>query len=193
MGIGQEMRFGDDIALRDLSRGAVVHDHVHAREAAGGDIHLLPKDGDRHAGGFGCLQKKGSRAAGRIIDRLARAGGPVDARNSSYDARHLSGGVELTLGFACLCRKVAHEVFVGIAQDVIVVGAVLREVQLFPAEYVDQRGQGVDHLLAAPKLFGIVEESPVDHAAEIVLLGDASYDRVHPFADVLGPTKRLHV
>lgn len=97
VGVGKKVWFGDDIALRDLGRGAVVHDHVHAREATGGDVHFLPEDGDRHTGGLGGLQEKGARAAGRVIDGLLRAGGAADARHGGNDPRDLGRGIELPL------------------------------------------------------------------------------------------------
>ena len=40
------------------------------------------------------------------------------------------GRVELPLALAALGGEVPHEVFVGIAEDVVVLGTVLREIQL---------------------------------------------------------------
>jgi len=52
---------------------------------------------------------------------------------------------------------VAHEVFIGIAEDVVVVGAVLREVQRRIFEDGDQVSEPVYHLLAAAKLRCVIE------------------------------------
>jgi hypothetical protein len=52
---------------------------------------------------------------------------------------------------------VAHQVFVGVAKDVVALGAVLGEIQRLVLEDADQVGELVDHLLAAAQLAGIVE------------------------------------
>ena len=58
-----------------------------------------------------------------------------------------------------------HEVFVGIAQDVVAFGAVFGEVESLVFKNSDQLGQSLDHLIAAAKLVGIVE---VRHVGELV-------------------------
>ena len=50
-----------------------------------------------------------------------------------------------------------HEVLVGVPHDVVVVGAVLREVELGLFEDGDEIGQLLDHLLAVAELGGVVE------------------------------------
>jgi hypothetical protein len=52
---------------------------------------------------------------------------------------------------------VAHQIFVGIAQNVVAIGAVAGEVQVLRLEDADQVGQLVDLLLALTKKRGIVE------------------------------------
>ena len=53
---------------------------------------------------------------------------PANANHFGDDAADLGGGVELALALAALGGEVAHEVLVGIAQEIVVmVGAVLRE------------------------------------------------------------------
>ena len=46
------------------------------------------------------------------------------------DAADLGGGVELALALAALGGEVPHQVFVGVAENVVALGAVLREIEL---------------------------------------------------------------
>ena len=55
----------------------------------------------------------------------------------------------------------AHQVFVGITQDVVVLRAVLREVELGLLEDADQVGQAIDHRLAFAELVRVVEVGEV--------------------------------
>ena len=107
---------GQGIALPDLGGRIVVQDHVHARQGAGGVIHLLTVDGEplgsRLVTG---LEQQGAGAAGGVVDggilrRLA-----TDADHLGQNARHLGRGIELPLGLARFGGEVAHQVFVGIA------------------------------------------------------------------------------
>jgi hypothetical protein len=47
-------------------------------------------------------------------------------------------GVELPLGLAAFRGEVAHQIFIGIAQNVIAFGAVLGEVEASPLENCDK-------------------------------------------------------
>jgi hypothetical protein len=49
----------------------------------------------------------------------------MDADDLSDDAAHLCGGVERALALAALGGEVPHQVFVGIAQDIVAFSAVL--------------------------------------------------------------------
>ena len=71
------------------------------------------------------------------------------------------GRVELTLALATLGGEVAHQVLVGIAEDVVVLRAVLREVELGLLEDADEVGQPVDHRLAFAELVRVVEVGEV--------------------------------
>ena len=77
------------------------------------------------------------------------------------DAADFGGGVELALALATLRREVTHEVFVGVAQNVVAVGAVLREVERLVFEDGDEVGEPFDLLLAVTELHGIVEVGEV--------------------------------
>ena len=68
-----------------------------------------------------------------------------------------AGRVELPLALAALGGEVPHQVLVGVAEDVVVLGAVLREVELGLLEDADQVGQAIHHRLAFTELVRIVE------------------------------------
>ena len=149
-----------------MNRPLEVQDHVHARQAAGSSVFLLSVQRDIGAGCIAHLEKQGARATGGIIDGCAGSGFRL---TNAYDLRHnatdLSGGVELALALATLGGEVPHEVFVGIAQDVIAVGTVLGEVERLILKDRNEVGEPFHHLLAAAKLGGIVE---VRHIREFV-------------------------
>ncbi len=97
----------------------------------------------------------------------------MDAEDLRDDAADLGGGVELALALAALGGEVPHQVFVGIAQDVVAVGAVLREVERLVLEDGDEVGEPVHHLLAAAELGGVVE---VRHVGQLVGVGQRGDD-----------------
>ena len=92
----------------------------------------------------------------------------MDAKDQRDDAADLGGGVELALALAALRGEVPHQVFVGIAQDVVAFGAVLAEIQAGGFEDRYQVRQAVHHLLTAPELVGVVEVGYINHTLEIV-------------------------
>ena len=79
-------------------------------------------------------------------------------------AADLGRRVELALALAALGGEVPHQVFVGVAEDVVALGAVLREVERRVLEDGDQVGEPVHHLLAVAELVGVVEVGEVDDA-----------------------------
>ena len=157
-----ELGRGQGVAREDVGRGEVVQDHVHAGQARGGHVLLLPFERDVLARLGGHLQEQRARAAGRVVGgggrlRVVRR----DADHPGDDAADLGGGVELPLALATLGGEVPHQVLVGVAEDVVVVGAVLREVELGLLEDADQVGQAIDHRLAFAELVRVVEVGKV--------------------------------
>ncbi len=125
-----------------------MQDHVHAGETGGGHVLLLPFERDVLARLGGHLQQQRAGAAGRVVG----GGGGLgvlrrDADDLGDDAADLGGRVELPLALAALGGEVPHQVLVGVAEDVVVLGAVLREVELGLLEDADQIGQALDHRL----------------------------------------------
>src|SRR5439155_27040836 len=107
-----------------------------------GQVPVLPVGRDVVARLGGHLQQQRARAAGRVVGgggrlRVVRR----DADHFGDDAADFGGSVELPLALAALGGEVPHQVLVGVAEDVVVLGAVLREVEPGVREDVDQVGQ----------------------------------------------------
>jgi hypothetical protein len=64
----------------------------------------------------------------------------VDANNLRDDSADLGGSVELSLALAAFGCKVPHQIFVGVAKDVVAISAVLREVEGWILEDGNQIG-----------------------------------------------------
>jgi hypothetical protein len=94
---------------------------------AGGGVLFLPVEGDLDSGLVADLQEQGAGAAGGVVDGGGGGGRIADADDLGHDAADFGGGVELALALAAFGGEVAHEVFVGVAKDVVAVGAVLTE------------------------------------------------------------------
>src|SRR5439155_19659489 len=84
------------------------------------------------------LEEQRARAARWVVGGRGRL--RVCRRYADYLGDHaadLSRGVELALALATLGGEVPHQVLVGIAEDIVVVRAVLREVELGTSKDVD--------------------------------------------------------
>ena len=86
-----------------------------------------------------------------------------------------------------------HQIFVGVAEDVIALGPVLAEIEFGAAENVHQAGQPRNHLLSVAQLSRIVEFGVVDHATKAVHLSDLGDYLVDLLTDVLGALELHHV
>jgi hypothetical protein len=87
---------------------------------------------------------------------------------------------------------VPHQVFVGVAQQIVAAGAVAAEVQ--PFEDGDQPGQAVHHLLALAQLLLVVEVGDVDGALQAFIgVGQAADQLVDLVADLLVVLELHHV
>ncbi len=109
----------------------------------------------------------------------------ADADDLRHDAADLGRRVELALALAALGGEVPHQVFVGIAEDVVVLGAVLGEIECGLFEDGDEVGEAVHHVLAFAELVRVVEVREVA-AGEAGVLVDERLDdlRVDLVADV---------
>lgn len=77
-----------------------------------------------------------------------------DARNNAADLR---GRIELALALAAFGCEVPHEVFIGIAEDIITVRAVLAEIERLVFEDGNEVREAIHHFLATAELGLIVE------------------------------------
>ena len=169
-----------------------VQDHVHTRQAAGGGVLFLPVEGDLGAGFITHLQQQRAGAAGRVINGGGVGGLCVaNANNLRHYAADLSGGIELALALAALRGEVPHQVFVGVTQDVVTLGAVLGKIECFVLEDGDEVGKPVHHFLAAAELGGVVE---VRQVGQLIGIGQRRDNLlVDLVADVWLALERDHV
>ena len=178
--------------MGDQRTGVVVQDHVHARQAAGHFILLLPIDADRRARRVGHLQQQRTRTTSGVVD--GGLGGGRGLRNTQHGGHHAAdfgGCVELALALAAFGGEVAHQVFVGVAQDVVAVGTVLRKVEVRRFEDADQVAQLLDLLLGPAQQRVVVEVGFDDDAVGVFQRpDDVAVDAV---ADVGLALQRHHV
>ena len=139
------------------------------------------------------LEQERARAAGRVVDGLLARRRGADADDLGHDPRHLGRRVELALALATLGGEVPHQVLVGVAEQVVALGAVAAKVERRAVEDADQVGQPIDHLLALAQLVGVVPVRHVDHPAQPVRLGEPPDDLVQLVADLLVALERHHV
>ena len=146
---------------------------------------FLPVECDLGAGFVAHFEQEGAGSAGGVVDGGAGgSGGVTDTDDLRHDARDLGGGVELALALAAFGGEVAHEVLVGVAQDVVAFGAVFGEVEGFVFEDGDEVGEAVHHVFAGAELVVVVE---VRHVGQLVGIFERGDDlRVDQIADVWG-------
>ena len=87
----------------------------------------------------------------------------------------------------------AHQVFVGVAEQVVSLGAIAAEVETGAVEDRDEIREAIHHLLAFAELVSVVEVGYIDHPFEVVRLGELRNDLVHLVADFLVALERHHI
>ena len=149
---------GQSVALLNAHCGIVMKDHVHSGETTGGGVLLLPIECDRSACFVTNLQEQRPRAACGVIDSGGGAGFCLaDTDDFCNDAADLRRGVKLTLALPALGCKVAHEIFIGVAKDVIAVRPVLGKVERRIFKYGNKISKTVDHFFTAAELGRVVK------------------------------------
>ena len=84
-----------------------------------------------------------------------------------------------------------HQVFVGIAQNIVAIRSVLGEVERRVFKDRDQVAQPIDHLFVATKLCSVIE---VRHIGQLVGTGERSDDfLVDLIANILRTLQRDHI
>jgi hypothetical protein len=108
-----------------------------------------------------------------VVDGGGGAGLRItDADDLRHDAADLGGSVELALALATLGGEVPHQVFVGVAQDVVALGAVLGEVESRVLENGDKVGEPLHLLLATAELGVLVEVREIGELVGVGQRGD---------------------
>src|ERR1019366_3261181 len=92
---------------------------------------------------------------------VGRSGGSAvrrgDADYLGHDTADLGWRIELAFALTALRGEVPHEEFVGVAEDVVVLGAVLGEVQLRLLEDGDEVGELLYASRAVAEFIGVVK------------------------------------
>jgi len=170
-----------------------VENQVHFRKARRRGFFFLAVNGDVEGGFVSCANEERARTARRVVN----GGIPVldfpQANDFRQDAAHFCRGVELPLALAAFGGEVTHQVFVGIAQNVVAARLVVAKVEFRAFKDRHEAGQGIDHVLAVTEL-GIIEElCVVDDACQVVRFGEFRDGLVHLFANVLVVLERDEV
>lgn len=153
-----ELGVGNGIARQNHRGRVIVQDHVHVGEAHGGGVLFLPVEGDLAPGLVADLQEEGTGTAGRIVNGGIGGGfGGVDFEYPGDDPANLGGSVELPLALAALGGEIPHEVFVGVAENIVPIGPVAGKVEGLVFENGDEPREAVHHLPSAAELVFIGE------------------------------------
>ena len=193
-----EVWAGEDVVLPDFRRRAVVQDHVHHGQRLGGVVHFLPVERKVEPGaalGFVVrLEQERAGAARRIVDGLVGALRAADANHLGHDARNFRRRVELALALARLGGEVAHEVFVGVAEQIVALRAVAAEVETTDCRRWPTRLERRSTIsLPLPSLSASLKSATSMTPLEVVRLGELRDDLIHLVADLLVALERDHV
>ena len=91
----------------------------------------------------------------------------------------------MSLALSAFCSEFAHQIFVGVSDDVITFGLVPGEVKFRALEDGYEIGQLINHFLTASKLLLIIKMSNINNTLQVsILVSKACYDFIHTFADV---------
>ena len=179
---------GECVSCLDLTSGLIVQDEVHLGKTGSSHFLLLSPNGNLKGSFIRCANQKRTGAAGRVIH-----GVPLISFLNAVDANHFGKNtgdfgrcIELALAFTTFRGEITHQIFIGVAKNIVSAGLVLFEIEFIALENGDQTGELVHHFFAAAQLGFIIEMGIVDHTAEIVLPGfcQLGNDFVHFFADV---------
>ena len=110
-------------------RRIAVKEHVHPGQRPGRYVILLAVDRDATRRLVGRPEQERPRTAGGVVDRLVLARIGSNADDLRHDSGNLRRRVELPFALATLGGEVPHEVFVGVAEQVVAFRPVGSEVQ----------------------------------------------------------------
>ena len=89
----------------------------------------------------------------------------MDTQHLCHDAADLCGGIELALAFTAFGGKVAHQILVGIAENIVALCPIPGKIKRGILEYGDKVGERIDLVFSATELGVVVE---VRHVGELV-------------------------
>jgi len=173
-----------------------VQEHIHAGKTSGHHVLFLSFKRDVLTSFCRNLEQERTGATGRVIGRgRLRDLAGIDAYDLGKHAAHFRRRIELTFALAAFRSEVAHQVFVGVTEKVVVVGPVLREIEILVLENGDEMREAVHHLSPFAELCRIVEIREVGSRQSAVVsfhdgLDDLLVDLV---ADVGTPLELAHI
>lgn len=189
-----ELRVGQGIALQNGTGSLLMEDEVHPGQAGCGVI--LAKNGHDGIAVFAnrCFvcspDEQAAAACGRIVDSpiLIRRGGDItNADQARNDAGHLAGRIELALALTGFLRELHHEVFVGVADNVVTAGAVSTEINIRILEDANQTGHFIDQFFSGTQFLRIIEADIGQGSLEMVVFQELLQDLINPLANVRFP------
>ena len=100
----------------------------------------------------------------------------------------------MSLALSAFCSEFAHQIFVGVSDDVIAFSLVPGEVQFWTLEDGYEIGQLIDHFLTASQFLLIVKMCNINNALQVsIFVSKTGNDLIHALADVLLSLKRNKV
>ena len=153
----QVLRVRERVARLDFATCLVVKNQVHFCKARRCGFFFLAVNGDVEGSLVGCADEERARTARGVVNGSVPVLDFPKADDFCQDAAHFCRGVELPLALAAFGGEVAHQVFVGIAQNVVAARLVVAEIKFRAFKDGHEAGQGIHHILAVTEL-GIIEE-----------------------------------
>ena len=189
----QVLRVRERVARLDFATCLVMENQVHFCKARRRGFFFLTVNGDVEGSLVGCANEERARTARRVVNGRVSVLDFPQADDFRQDAAHFCRSVELPLALAAFGGEVAHQVFVGIAQNVVAARLIVAKVEFRAFKDRHEAGQGIHHVLAVTEL-GIVKElCVVDDACQVVRFGEFRDGLVHLFANVLVVLERDEV
>ena len=184
---------GQRVSVPEIGIVHAMNDHRHARHADGRYILFLALYGNGPLRLRRRAKEKRPGTASRIVNRDHLARIVADTNHLRHYAAHFCRRVELAFRLAGLRGEVLHQVFVGVADQVVVGRAVVREVEIFVLEHADEPAHGINEILSFAQLRFVRKVGVVDHAFKVIRLGDTSENDIHFLADVLATLEKNEV
>ena len=186
------LRIRESVACFDCSNLVMKH-CIHNGQTGGGGILFLTIAGQVD----GCLiqrtNKQRAGTASGVINGSRRSVFFGNADHLSKNTGHLGRGIELTFTLAALCRKLTHQIFVCIANKIVVFSTVFGKIQFRTAENLNELTELFNHLIALAELVGVIERNLVNNATQIIGCCQLCNNLIDAFSDVLLADQLDHI